>query len=250
MLVQACLNGSRHSGDHSAVPVDPGAIARDAARVMRAGAGGVHVHPRGREGAETLDAEAVAQTLTALRAACPGLPIGVSTAAWIEPDLDRRIDAINSWRVLPDYASVNLSEEGALQVIDLLGERGVGVEAGVWDERDARFLIDNGLDAACSRVLVEVEAAVDAAEAVRAAAAIDVLLDGGLVEAPRLHHGGGLATWAVISTAIERGHDVRIGLEDTLVRSDGLVVVDNEELVRAAVDMARAGGRMIDTVRA
>jgi hypothetical protein len=34
----------------------------------------------------------------------------------------------------------------------------VGVEAGVWTVEDAHMLIDDGLDDACLRVLVEVEA--------------------------------------------------------------------------------------------
>jgi len=246
VLLQACLNGSRTTLEHSGVPIDPATIARDAARVRRAGAGGVHVHPRASHGAQSLDPSHVAAVITAIREACPGLPIGVTTAAWIEPDVERRLALIATWTLLPDYASVNLGEEGALEVIDLLAERGVGVEAGVRDERDALFLIDSGLDAACSRVLVETEAIADPLAAVRLAGAIDAALDNGLVETPRLHHGGGIATWAVIGTAIERGHDVRVGLEDTLVHRDGRVAADNEELVFAAAELGRAGGRMLE----
>ena len=63
--------------------------------------------------------------------------------------LRRRLSVLDRWSVLPDFASVNLGEEGALEVIDLLNERGVGVEAGVWTTGDAHTLLDNGLDDAC-----------------------------------------------------------------------------------------------------
>jgi uncharacterized protein (DUF849 family) len=55
------------------------------------------------------------------------------------------------------------------------------------------------------------------------------------VSAPQLHHGEGLTTWAVIDAAAARGHDVRIGLEDTSVLPDGTPARSNEELVREAV---------------
>jgi uncharacterized protein (DUF849 family) len=59
------------------------------------------------------------------------------------------------------------------------------------------------------------------------------------VAAPRFHHGGGAATWAVLARALEVGHHVRVGLEDTLVLPDGATARDNGELVAAAVALAR-----------
>jgi uncharacterized protein (DUF849 family) len=150
---------------------------------------------------------------------------------------------IAAWSVLPDFASVNLSEDGALRVINLLNERGVGVEAGVWTEDDARLLVDEGLDAACLRVLVEVDAVTDPEGAVYLAGAIDALLDMGLSEAPRLHHGGGIATWSVLAAAMENGHDVRIGLEDALVLEDGSSAASNEALIVEARRLATLAGR-------
>lgn len=249
MLIQACLNGSRKRSEHAALPITPEEIARDAAAVMRAGAGCIHVHPRRRSGSESLEDADVRAVLTAVREACPGLPVGISTAAWIEPDLERRIMLIASWTSLPDFASVNLSEDGALEIIDLLNQRGIDVEAGVWDQTGARLLIDEGLDAALLRVLVEVEVAPEAEGAVYLAASIDAILDVGLSEAPRLHHGGGVATWGVLAAAIELGHDVRIGLEDTLVLDDGSLAPSNEALVAAVRRMAETAWRSVDAIR-
>jgi uncharacterized protein (DUF849 family) len=248
MLIQACLNGSRQPSDHRAIPSSPDEIATDAARVLRAGAGAIHVHPRRRDHSESVAARDVAAVCNAVRSACPGLPVGVTTAAWIEPDPARRLAAIAAWSVLPDFASVNLSEEGAIDVIDLLNERGVGVEAGVWTLDDARLMIDEGLDAACLRILVEVEAIEVAEAAVALAAAIDCVLDDGLAQSPRLHHGGGAATWQVIEAAMERGHDVRIGLEDSLIGADGLLVESNAALVAQVAGLAARVGRVAERV--
>jgi uncharacterized protein (DUF849 family) len=248
MLIQACVNGSRPSREHPRLPLTPEQIAREAVTLRRTGAACLHIHPRRADGMESIAAADVGAVLQAVREACPGIPVGVSTAAWIEPDLRSRLSKLDAWSVLPDYASVNLSEEGALEVIDLLNERGVGVEAGVWSLDDARVLLDNGLDDACTRVLVEVDAEYDPDDAVRLASAIDFVLDDGLSQAPRLHHGGGLATWSVLAAAIDKGHDVRIGLEDTLVLGDGRSATDNAELVAAVSAMAAVCGRAIETV--
>jgi uncharacterized protein (DUF849 family) len=65
----------------------------------------------------------------AVREACPGTLIGVSTGAWIERDERRTREAIDGWRELPDYDSVNLSEPDAPAVIERLRRRGIDVEA-------------------------------------------------------------------------------------------------------------------------
>jgi uncharacterized protein (DUF849 family) len=67
------------------------------------------------------------------------------------------------------------------------------------------------------------------------AARIDEELSRLGVTAPQRHHGVGTATWAVLEAAAARGRDIRIGLEDTLVREDGSPAADNSELVGEAV---------------
>jgi len=246
VLIQACLNGARSRAEHAGVPVTAAAIADDALACVRAGAASVHVHPRDASARETLAAADVGRAVEAIRAACPGVQIGVTTAAWIVPDAELRLAAVRAWTALPDVASVNLGEEGALQMIELLNARGVGVEAGVWSLADARLLVDEGIDTACVRVLVEVESAQSPAEALQLAGAIDAILDDGLAETPRLHHGGDITAWTVIVAAMERGHDVRVGFEDTLVMPDGSIAASNATLVAAAAELARRAGRALD----
>lgn len=236
ILIQACLNGSRTRAEHERAPLDAVEIAADARATVVAGARALHIHPRGPTAGETLapvDNDAV---VTAVREACPDIPLGLTTGAWIEPDLGRRLESIGGWRARPDYASVNFHEEGAADVAMLLLERGISVEAGLASVADAQALAASRLGSDCLRVLIEVEGSEPQA-AVAAAAAIAEELDRLGIRIPQLHHGVGIATWAVLKEALACGHDVRIGLEDTLVLPDGRPAHDNAELVATAVTL-------------
>jgi uncharacterized protein (DUF849 family) len=228
MLLQAALNGDRAPSDHPAVPVTPEQLAADAVACAAAGARAVHLHPRDEDGRERLDAWLIDAVVELVRNEAE-IPVGVSTGAWIEPDLERRLALIGAWRA-PDYASVNLSEEGSERVMAALTEAGVGIEAGVWSVEDAERLAASG--AAVTRVLVEpVDAGAGALEIV---AGIHDALDRLGVDAPRLQHGDGDATWVLIEDAVRRGCDTRVGLEDTLQGPDGRPTAGNEALIRAA----------------
>jgi uncharacterized protein (DUF849 family) len=123
--VEACLNGSRRPGAHPALPLTAEDLAAAARAVVDAGAFAVHVHPRRADGAATLDPVPCGQAIAAIRLACPGLPVGLSTAAWIEPDPDRRLS-----RVLGVYHG---QEETAWPVIEAVLARGRDVRVGLED---------------------------------------------------------------------------------------------------------------------
>jgi len=234
VLLQAALNGDLTKAAHPAVPVSIEELARDAAACVRAGAGAIHLHPRDPRGRERLDAEIVDEVVRRVREAC-GVPVGVTTGAWIEPDPERRVELVRAWRA-PDYTSVNLSEPGATEMMKALIQAGVGIEAGVWSVEDAERLSASGLGPHVTRILVE-PVEVPAADAVRLVDDIHRALDGFGLTAPRLQHGDGEATWVLITDAIQRGLDTRVGLEDTLLDPDGRPTTGNEALVRAAREL-------------
>lgn len=60
MLLKACLNGARAQAEHPAIPVTLAEIAHEARRAVDAGAGAIHVHPRGPDGRESLEPTACA----------------------------------------------------------------------------------------------------------------------------------------------------------------------------------------------
>ena len=65
------------------MPQTAAELAADAAAARRAGAFAVHVHPRDTTGAQTLGARECDAAVAAIRSAVPGLPVGLSTAAFL-----------------------------------------------------------------------------------------------------------------------------------------------------------------------
>lgn len=237
MIVQACLNGARPADWHKRLPLTPEAMAEDAVRCVAAGAAELHVHPRDADGRESLFA--VDETVSALRAACPGTLIGVSTGDWIEKDNERTHAAIESWSEPPDYASVNLVEDNAPSVIDALMRRGVGVEAGLATVADAERLCTLPGRHRVLRVLIEIEEQ-DTGAALEAADDIAGVLEENGIRKQILLHGFDASVWPLVERAFERRWSTRIGLEDGRLLPDGTVAADNIELVRTATELRPA----------
>lgn len=245
MIIQACLNGNRDAAFHPMLPTTPEAIVADGLAAVHAGANEIHVHVRDKAGRETLNPDDVDRTVAALRGACPGTLIGISTGAWIESDDRRRRDFIRNWSVLPDHASVNLIEDDCAAVIALLHERGIAVEAGLWTAGDAEKWLSLGLAHAALRALIEINHQ-DEDQAIREVAAIEAVLARSAVVKPVLLHGADAMMWPLIDRAFARRYATRVGLEDGRLLPDGRMAPNNAELVAAALERRRlgsAGGR-------
>ncbi len=235
-MLKACLNGVRRPVEHPRLPVTPADLAEAATTAIAAGAQAVHIHPKDRHGRDTLAAEHVDAAVDALRRALPTVPIGVTTGAWTGDPVSR-LDSIGRWRVLPDFASVNWHEPGAADVASALLNRSIGVEAGLWNVPAAEAFRASGLAGRCLRVLLE------PTEAATGAALVNV--DGMLaavagLRRPILLHGQDDTAWPLLEIAAIRGLDVRIGLEDVLLRPDGSAAFDNAALVRSARAIVKA----------
>jgi len=232
-LLQAALNGARRREDHPALPTSSLDLADAAAQSVAAGAAAIHVHVRDTRGVESVAPDDVARAVTALRVAVPGIPVGVSTGAWIMPETELRHQTVSAWTVHPDYASVNFDEPGAELLAQLLLSRGTGIEAGLARPVAAQRLIRSGLAPRCLRVLIEPQAQqLDAA--LGTVAEIEALLDAAGVTLPRLLHGMDGTAWPMIAEAAARGYDTRIGFEDTLTLPDGSMAASNAVLVTLA----------------
>ena len=228
-MLQAALNGER---DHPAAPRTPAQLAAEARAAVDAGADVLHLHPyEGRN--QTLAAEPCAAALNAVRAACPGIPISLSTSDTIEPDPGRRDALIAAWTSLPELVTVNQGEREVDALCELLLTRGIGIEAGLLSLDDARAFVARGIATRCVRALVEPLDA-DRGEAVAHADAMEQVLADAGITLPQVHHGDGIASWAVNRRAVARGHGIRTGLEDTPVLPDGRTASGNGELVAAA----------------
>jgi uncharacterized protein (DUF849 family) len=235
-LLEVALNGSRSRSEHAGIPRTPEELAEDARASVEAGAKVLHLHPYDRVGVESLAAEPCAAALEAVRAACPGVPISLSTSAEIEADSRRRLEQVASWNLLPDLVTANEGEAGIEELCEHLIARGVGIEAGLLSVAEAESFVRRGAAERCVRVLVE---PLDAKpeDAVAHAAAIEGVLVAGGISLEQVHHGDGVASWAVARRALGRGHGIRTGLEDMTVLPDGRPAPDNGALARAAATM-------------
>jgi uncharacterized protein (DUF849 family) len=229
-LLQAALNGDR---EHPALPRTPEQLASEARAAVDAGARVLHLHPYDADGRESFEAEPCAAALRAVRAACPGIPVSLSTSADIEPDLERRRALVASWTELPELVTANQGEEGIVELCALLSERGIGIEAGLLSLGDAHAFVASGIANSCVRAMVE-PLGEDPDTALAEAEAIEEVLASAGVPLEQVHHGDGLASWAVNRRGAARGHGIRTGLEDTPVLPDGRLASGNGELVAAA----------------
>lgn len=239
MRIVACLNGDRRPGAHPSLPVSVDQLVTDAHAVVAAGATAVHIHPRDPRGAESLEPQVVAALMERMRSDGPDVPVSLTTSLSAESDPWRRYDLVQRWAspLLPDSVSVNLHEAGSVDLIHLLGDRRVAVEAGVWTVDAARILVATRVEVAA--VLVE-PTQVSVEDALRNTAAITTVLNRAGVDVPRMLHGADATAWPMLAQALEEGLDIRIGLEDTMRLPDGAEAHDNAALVEHAVTLASA----------
>lgn len=237
MIVQACINGARPADFHPRLPLTAEAMARDGASCVAAGAAELHIHPRGPNGQESL--VAVDATILAVRRACPGTLVGVSTGAWIENDEKQTRDSIARWSELPDYASVNLSEADAPAVMGLLRRRGIGIEVGLASIADAERFVNLPDYERVFRILIEIGEQ-DLGMAREVADGITTVLERAGTRRPILLHGFDATVWPFVELAHQRRWSTRVGLEDGKHLADGTTAFDNVALVAAAAAIFRA----------
>lgn len=236
VMLQACLNGGRTRAEAPGVPLTPQELAREALAAREAGADALHVHPRNLAGSETLAPADVGAALKAIRQAVPGMPVGIGTGAWIAPGGAKRHALMQAWEELPDYVSVNLNEPDAPQVISLMHERGIGIEAGVWSVADVKRLSREVPKTSLLRILIEMRDVPGPVARTEAARCIEMLRTRGL-HTPVLLHGQEQSAWSCVIEAARLGLATRIGFEDILDLPGGTPAPSNAALIACARDL-------------
>jgi len=175
----------------------------------------------------------VDRQIKAFRKRLKNIPIGISTGAWIEPDLTKRLSHIASWNYFPDFVSINYHEIGFEKVTELITEKGIGIEVGLNSLESAKNFVDSKLEGSFIRILIEpmeqeLQSAMETVEK------IENQIQKSGPDLPFLLHGFDETCWDILKLAIERNYDTRIGFEDTLLLPNGLGAKTNSELMTKA----------------
>lgn len=240
-MIQVTPAGPFGKDRHPRLPVSLDELLADLRECFRAGADGVHLHVRNESGAETLDPARVNLVVARVQELCAelGTPveIGLTTGAWIVPGLTERVAMIREWEGV-DCATVNLSEDGFEHVMQALLDAGVGIDVGLWAPRELDVLIASGYLPAAQRVSIELDPGEPyflQGTPQALAQRVNEALDDAGSDCSRLTHGMNDWTWPLVEDAFRRGHDTRVGFEDSVLLPDGRMADDNADLVRAAL---------------
>jgi uncharacterized protein (DUF849 family) len=271
VVVSCAITGSADTvGRSPHVPVTPVQIAASAIEAAAAGAAVVHIHVRDpATGAPSMELPLYAEVVERIRAANTGVLINLTTGAGgrFSPRPDdplqgdaastlttpaRRIEHVRT--LLPeicslDIATMNFGEFAFLNLPRDLREMAAGIrQAGVLPElevfdlghiRLARQLLDEGAlppkpyFQLCLGVPWGAPATVPVMEMMR-----DMLPEDAVWSA----FGVGAAQFPIVEAAVRLGGQVRVGLEDNLYLSRGVLSPGNGPLVARAVEIIEAAG--------
>ncbi len=261
LIVMVAPNGARRTrADHPALPVTPAELADSAARCLEAGAAAIHVHVRDRDGRHTLDPQAYAAALAAIRGAVGDrLICQITTEAVGRHTPAEQVATVRAVR--PEAVSLALRElapgpedeaEAARFLAWLAAER-IHPQFILYDSADVRRFADwrrRGLVPQERPFLLFVLGRYAGERGARPADLIPFLT----AAAP----GGGLETpWAVCAfgpregacalTAAALGGHSRIGFENNMSLASGAIASDNAALVAETVATAALIGRTAAT---
>jgi len=233
MLIKIALNGARPKNQNKYIPQSLTEITKEVKLLFENGHKVFHIHCHDGKGNESLKPDDVNKMVSMVKSISPEIKIGISSGDWIEPDLAKRKSYIKEWKNIPDFISVNIIENDAIEISELLISKGVKIEAGLNEKKAAEKLVDSGLYKDCFRILIEPEPEIlnDAIECVNE---IEEVLDKNGVEVRRLLHGFNSVAWDILREAKRRGYDSRIGMEDTIKLENGEMVKSNLELINYA----------------
>jgi uncharacterized protein (DUF849 family) len=268
-IITAALTGALTTRKQSPyIPYTAEEIAEEARRSADAGASIVHIHARNDDGSPAWDVATFKRIDEALRARCPDMIVNYSTGA-VGLAREDRIGHISALR--PDMAALNMgsmnyaiySEKhktfyhdhvfanpfGDIRFfLEAMNEAGTRPELECFDTghiNNAAPLIDLGIlrpplqFSLIMGVLGGIPASVK-----NLVQQVDALPPGAHWQVI----GVGRSQWPLAAAAIGMGGNVRVGLEDNLYVSDGVLARSNGELVEKAAKLVRMLGGAVASV--
>lgn len=257
LIITAALVGAELTRQNTPfLPLTPDEIAREACAAHEAGAAMVHLHARARDGSPTQDADAYRDIIEAVRALVPEIIIQVSTGGAVGMTAEERLQPL---ALQPEMASlttgtVNFGEEVFYNDMPMVREFAKAMQArGIRPELE---IFDSGMIASAMRLLKE--------GLISEPLHFNLVLGvpgGAAGTLKNLMHmveclpadstwtasGIGAAQLPLTTTAILLGGNVRVGLEDNIYYSRGVLSEGNAPLVARAARLAKELGRPLAT---
>ncbi|WP_254437904.1 3-keto-5-aminohexanoate cleavage protein [Ruegeria arenilitoris] len=233
-------NGARRGrSDHPELPVSIDQIVDTARACFEAGAQGLHLHIRDKQGQHSLDAGQYLETMTELRRSVPGMDVQITTEAAGLFDVPAQLTCLE--QVRPSWASVSVREiarapELAPRVYELCAEQETRVQHILYDADDAALLaqwqkVGIVRDGQVDRILVLGRYSSGQQSSPKD---LDQFPTG---TSPWMVCAFGAQEHACLVHAARRGGDVRVGFENSLTDQNGNLWKDNAASVTALIAM-------------
>lgn len=257
LIITAALVGAELTRQNTPfLPLTPDEIAREACAAHEAGAAMVHLHARARDGSPTQDADAYRDIIEAVRALVPEIIIQVSTGGAVGMTAEERLQPL---ALQPEMASlttgtVNFGEEVFYNDMPMVREFAKAMQArGIRPELE---IFDSGMIASAMRLLKEGLISeplhFNLVLGVPGGAAgtlknLMYMVECLPADSTWTASGIGAAQLPLTTTAILLGGNVRVGLEDNIYYSRGVLSEGNAPLVARAARLAKELGRALAT---
>ena len=163
------MNGDRSKFDTPYVPITINEYLEEIEWFISKGINVFHIHFRDLTGNESLEQLIIEPQFMHLKKIFPSCKIGIGTPLQHGMTSEKREQLISQWTWSPDFVSLNLSEEGSIELSKILNSKQIPIEYGIFSMLDALTFEKFDLQKNAYRVLIEIFDMDTAEEAVKAA---------------------------------------------------------------------------------
>ncbi len=258
LIISACICGAEVTKENNpAVPYTVEEVVREAKSAYDAGAALIHLHVRWDDGTPTQDKGRFQEMVDAIRKECPDVIIQPSTGGAVGmTDLER----LQSTEITPtpematlDCGTCNfggdeifINTDNTINNFgDIMKERGIKPECEVFD----KGMIDLALKAA-KKGHIDYPIHFDFVLGVQMTATVrDLVIMATSIPADSTWTATGIGKtcWDIVAATIAMGGHVRVGFEDNVYMSKGVLAKSNGEMVERVVQMAKLMNREVAT---
>lgn len=257
LIITAAICGAEVTkADNPAVPYSAQELALEAQRCYEHGARVIHLHVRNEDGSATQSKDVFAKAIAAIKAKVPDVIIQVSTGGAVGMTVDERTGPLD---LAPEFCTLTTGTcnfgndvfENSMPMIEAIAKKantaGTRIEVEVFD---AGF-VDNALTLVKKGIIPE-PLHFDFVLGVPGAMTgtvdrLEFLLSTIPQNATWTVAGVGRFEMPLAKAAIEKGGHVRVGLEDNIYLSKGVLAQGSWELVKNVAEMAAQAGRPLAT---